>query len=388
MRIKIEMSYKEISVSTDISFTKTRQELINSFLSNFDDHIYFKVDKQKQIKLFVNSLDFRRFEELAIALKLSQKDQKNIELIDEFVNAIGKIGSYSINNGKRVYVGFNGERKVKNRKQKEQRRASTTKKTSAKTITENTLPAKYENKIICGDSLQVLKKMPDNCVDIMLTSPPYNFGLDYQANEDDKKWEVYFQQLFAILAETKRVLKSGGRMIVNVQPLFSDYIPTHHIISKHLMDLGMLWKGEIIWEKNNYNCKYTAWGSWKSPASPYLKYTWEFIEIFSKDDLKHAGDSNNIDISSDEFKKWVIAKWSMAPERNMKEYGHPAMFPEQLVERCLKLFSFKNDVVLDVFNGVGTTTAVAARLERRYIGIDISKDYCKTARTRLLEKLL
>ena len=144
----------------------------------------------------------------------------------------------------------------------------------------------------------------------------------------------------------------------------------------------MIWKGEILWEKNNYNCKYTAWGSWKSPSSPYLKYTWEFLEVFSKGDLKHPGKKENIDITEEEFKKYVIAKWSISPERNMKEYGHPAMFPEKLVEQALKLFSFQNDVILDPFNGVGTTTSVAKKLNRKYLGIDISQEYCNIAQKR------
>ncbi len=189
----------------------------------------------------------------------------------------------------------------------------------------------------------------------------------------------------AIFAETKRVLKHGGRLAVNVQPLFSDYIPTHHLISKALMDMGLLWKGEILREKNNYNCKYTAWGSWKSPSSPYLKYTWEFIELFCKGSYKHAGSSENADISGDEFKEWVYAKWSMAPERKMKKYEHPAMFPESLAERLLKLFSFQGDIVLDMFNGAGTTTAVAQRMKRRYLGIDISPEYCATALKRVTQ---
>lgn len=136
-------------------------------------------------------------------------------------------------------------------------------------------------------------------------------------------------------------------------------------------------------DKHNWNCKYTAWGSWKSPSNPYLKYTWEFLEVFCKGNLKKQGSSKNIDISAEEFKKYVIAKWEIAPERNMKEYGHPAMFPENLVERVLKLFSYKEDVILDPFNGVGTTTAVAKRLSRKYIGIDISKEYCKKAEERI-----
>ena len=147
--------------------------------------------------------------------------------------------------------------------------------------------------------------------------------------------------------------------------------------------MGMLWKGEILWEKNNYNCKYTAWGSWASPSSPYLKYTWEFLEVFCKGSRKHFGKSELADITGDEFKKWVYAKWSIAPERNMKEYDHPAMFPEELAERVIKLFSFRNDLILDPFNGAGTTTYVAKCLDRDYIGIDISAEYCQVARQRI-----
>jgi DNA modification methylase len=145
----------------------------------------------------------------------------------------------------------------------------------------------------------------------------------------------------------------------------------------------MIWRNEILWEKNNYNAKYTAWGSWKSPSNPYLKYTWEFVEIFSKGDLKHPGESEKADITDTEFKEWVNAKWSIAPERNMKEYGHPAMFPEKLAERVVKLFSFQNDIVLDPFNGVGTTTKVAKKFNRHFAGFDISEKYVRVARERL-----
>ena len=145
----------------------------------------------------------------------------------------------------------------------------------------------------------------------------------------------------------------------------------------------MIWKGEILWEKNNYNCKYTAWGSWKSPSNPYLKYTWEFIEIFCKGTLKHEGNINNADISADDFKKWIVSKWSIAPERKMKDFGHPAMFPEELVKRALQMFSFENDIVLDPFNGAGTTSFVAKCINRRYLGIDISEEYTNIAINRL-----
>ncbi|MEF3254544.1 MAG: site-specific DNA-methyltransferase, partial [Deferribacterales bacterium] len=115
----------------------------------------------------------------------------------------------------------------------------------------------------------------------------------------------------------------------------------------------------------------------------YLKYTWEFLEVFSKGTLKHDGKEEDADITADELKHWVYATWDIAPESNMKKYGHPAMFPEELAERVIKLFSFKGDVVLDPFSGVGTTCVVAKKLGRKYIGIDISEEYCKNAEERL-----
>ena len=292
--------------------------------------------------------------------------------------------SFGLRGGKKIYDGYNAERKVKDRKQKEKQRLGYESFAKPFDKAVNELPAAYQNKIICGDSGEVLKKLPDNCIDIVITSPPYNFGLDYDAHSDTDTWCAYFDKLFAIFDECIRVLKYGGRIVVNVSPLFSDYIPTHHLVSQFFMEKGLIWKGEILWEKNNYNCKYTAWGSWKSPSSPYLKYTWEFLEIFCKGDLKKSGDKADIDISDDEFKQWVNAKWSIAPERNMQKYNHPAMFPEKLVLRALKLLSFRGDIVLDPFNGAGTTTLTAHNFGRRYLGIDCSGEYCKTAELRIM----
>jgi len=281
---------------------------------------------------------------------------------------------------------LNKERKVINRKSKELIRGKYFYAKDHKFSKENNqLPRDYLNQIVCADSLETLKKLPNNCIDLVFTSPPYNFGLDYQedADEDSIDWQSYIDNLFAILGECIRVLKHGGRLIINIQPLFSDYIPLHHIISNFITSKKLIWKGEIIWEKNNYNCKYTAWGSWKSPSSPYLKYSWEFIEVFCKGDLKKLNLAENIDISGDDFKNWVYAKWSIAPERKMKEFGHPAMFPEALARRVLQLFSFKNDIVLDPFNGVGTTCLTAKKFNRNYLGIDISQRYCDVAKTRV-----
>ena len=298
-------------------------------------------------------------------------------------NQILSIGSYGIRYGKRIYIGYADERKVLDRKEKVATRGLHyyAMNNSFSTI-RNSFPQDKLNTIVCGDSEEILKSLPDNSVDLIITSPPYNFGIQYDNTDDGVDWNAYLDKLFRVFTEGIRILTYGGRFIVNVQPLFSDYIPLHHLISSFFMEQRMIWKGEILWEKNNYNCKYCSWGSWKSPSSPYLKYTWEFIEVFCKGDLKKTGDRENIDITDEEFKSWVVAKWSIGPERRMKQFEHPAMFPEELVERCLKLFSYKNDIILDPFNGAGTTSAVAARTGRRFFGIDVSEEYCETARKR------
>jgi DNA modification methylase len=246
---------------------------------------------------------------------------------------------------------------------------------------------KFVNRIICGDAQHALSLIPDRSIDIIITSPPYNFGHAYAQDSynDTREWNEYYAKLLAVWRECERVLKPGGRIAVNVQPLFSDYVPTHHIISRQLAALGLLWKAEFLWEKNNYNAKYTAWGSWKSPSMPYIKYTWEFIEVFDKETHKKAGRREDIDITAEEFKEWVLGRWSFPPEIRMKDYDHPAMFPEELPRRLMKLFSYKNDIVLDPFNGAGTTTLVAGKLRRRFIGMDISQQYCDMALRRVAE---
>jgi DNA modification methylase len=284
---------------------------------------------------------------------------------------------------KKIYLTCNDERKVVNRKEKVKKRRGFREFTKEFNKVNNLLPSEYENKIICADSLEELKKLPDNCIDLIFTSPPYNFGLDYEGDyEDTTHWKDYFDKLYKVFDECIRVLKYTGRIVINIQPLFSDYIPSHHLVSKYFIEKGLIWKGEILWEKNNYNCKYTAWGSWMSASNPYLKYTWEFLEVFCKGDLKKESNGKKSDMTDEEFKKWVIGKWSIAPEHKMKEFGHPAMFPESLAERVIKLFSFPDDVVLDPFNGVGTTTAVARKLSRKFVGIDVSLEYCKKAEKR------
>lgn len=370
--------YREKILDVSSFSTEECLVLVNAFNGRFPKRDAYMFLEGSSLHIMLIQLDMLKYRELLDSLAISP------DLADRAYDIVNSIGSYGLNGNKRLFSGYNAERKVSNRKEKEKNRSKYFYAYGHNfSKVNNELPSEYENRIICADSLEFLRKLPDNCIDIIFTSPPYNFGLAYDTHNDTARWNDYFDKLFAIFDECIRVLKYGGRFVVNVQPLYSDYIPIHHIISNFFIEKKLIWKGEIIWEKNNYNCKYSAWGSWKSPASPYLKYTWEFVEVYCKGDLKKEGRKEDIDITDEEFKSWVVAKWSIAPERNMKEFGHPAMFPEELAERVLKLFSYKNDVVLDPFNGAGTTTAVAKKTGRRYLGIDISEEYCRTAQKRI-----
>ncbi len=240
------------------------------------------------------------------------------------------------------------------------------------------------DQIICGESLSTLKTFPDESVDIVFTSPPYNFGMDYDKFDDTDPYVDYLNTMNDIFSECFRVLKSGGRILINVAPSFPQHKPTHHHLTRNLVEnCGMLWMGEIIWMKNNFGGG-TAWGSWKSPSCPTLTRPYEFVCIYGKDSTKHTGKREDIDITGKEFLNYRNAHWTIQAEVQMrKKYDHPAMFPEELVYRALKMFSYQNDVILDPFNGAGTTSYVSKKLNRRFIGIDMDEKYCETARERL-----
>jgi len=374
--------YKKIVLSFPIKEEDIK--ILEEFFSHFSvQDIFLRMFKNGRLIIYLREIDFNFFQKILSQFSKTYP-QERVGILKVIANKIEEIKSYGLRGKKRIYIGYDEERKVKDRKKKEEERSKFYyAKDHQFSSVNNKLPEEYENKIIVGDSEEILKKFPNNCIDLIFTSPPYNFGLEYEKHKDYINWEEYFRKLFSIFKECIRVLKYGGRIVINIQPLFSDYIPIHHIISNFFINNKMIWKGEIIWEKHNYNCKYTAWGSWKSPSNPYLKYTWEFLEIFCKGSLTHRGNKKFADISADEFKKWVYARWDIPPEYNMKKYGHPAMFPEELAMRVIKLFSYKGDIVLDPFNGVGTTTVVAKRFGREYVGIDISEKYCKRAEERI-----
>ena len=184
--------------------------------------------QSQRATLLLRAIDINKLRHTINELSATQTSS----LLAEVLQAVENIKSYGIRTGKRYFVGYADERKVKDRANKELRRGKHYYANDhAYSEVNNLPPQKLIDKIICDDAEKVLRQLPDNCVDLVFTSPPYNFGLDYGNSGDDTKWENYFDKLFAVFEQCIRVVKFGGRIAVNVQPLFSDYIPSHHIIS-------------------------------------------------------------------------------------------------------------------------------------------------------------
>lgn len=246
-------------------------------------------------------------------------------------------------------------------------------------------PRFEKNRIICGDVLEKMKEIPTDSIHLAITSPPYNVGKDYDNHNDKMNYQDYLSWLDKVWLETKRVLVPGGRFALNIAPTgIKDFIPIHHDFANQFRKLGMKFRTEIIWYKQTM-LKRTAWGSFKSPANPHIVPSWEYVMIFSKGQDRLDGDPKNADISKEEFMKFSDGFWQIWPETKRK--GHPSPFPEDLIYRLIKFYSYKGNAVLDMFGGTGTVATVATKTGRQFIHIDISPQYCKIAKDRVDKEL-
>ena len=144
---------------------------------------------------------------------------------------------------------------------------------------------------------------------------------------------------------------------------------------------GLKYKTTIIWNENNIS-RRTAWGSWLSASAPNVISPVETILVMYKDRWKKDIKGTN-DIERDEFIQWTNGLWSFPGQSKKGAGGHPAPFPVELPKRCIKLFSYKENIVLDPFMGSGSTLIAAKQLGRVSVGIDISEDYCDMAKRRI-----
>jgi site-specific DNA-methyltransferase (adenine-specific) len=237
-----------------------------------------------------------------------------------------------------------------------------------------------------GDS-RVMSEVPDSSVALVVTSPPYFAGKAYEEALGEghipATYLDYLAMLRDVFAECGRVLEPGGRIVVNVanlgrrpyRSLSSD------VISILQDDLRLLLRGEVIWLKQRGASGNCAWGSYRSPANPVLRDTSERLVIASKGrfDRARRGEAT---VPGDEFMEATLDVWEI-PAESATRVGHPAPFPVALVERCIQLYTYAGDVVLDPFIGSGTT-AVAARLTgRHFVGYDADPVYVDAARARV-----
>ncbi len=236
------------------------------------------------------------------------------------------------------------------------------------------------NKFFCKSS-EHMDEIPDNSIHLMITSPPYNVGKEY---DNDLTLDEYLSFLSSVFKEVKRKLVTGGRACINVANIGrKPYIPLHAMIIEIMLDLGFLMRGEIIWDKSASGGGSCAWGSWMSASNPVLRDYHEYILVFSKDPYsKNKNQPKNDTIERDDFIEWTRSVWTF-PAVNAKNIGHPAPFPVELPHRLINLYSYEGDVVLDPFAGSGTTAIAAIQNNRKYICYDIKQEYVDLSEKRI-----
>ena len=223
-----------------------------------------------------------------------------------------------------------------------------------------------------------MSELPDNSVALMVTSPPYHVGKDY---DSEASFGEYLGMLEAVFAETYRVLQPGGRAVVNIANLGRrPYVPLTHEVTARMLGLGFLMRAEVIWRKAKGAGGSCAWGSWRSPGNPVIRDVHEYCLCFSKGrfDRVVKGDS---DISAEQFMESTLSIWEIPPE-SASRVNHPAPFPVELPRRFIQLYTYRGEWVLDPFIGSGSTAVAAVQTGRNWIGYEISEEYCALTRAR------
>lgn len=233
----------------------------------------------------------------------------------------------------------------------------------------------YDKPYVIKDSLYLMMQLPENSIDLIVTSPNYNVGIDYGDTVDDNlPYEMYIENMTYLFNQMYRILKPDGRLCVNAYMSCGDakYRMTPLMdFNTILKELGFYHHGMIVWDDRTVH-KSSAFGSFKSASSPYLLSPCEGILVMYKDQWKKLNPGKN-DISGHEFATWSIGRWNLPTTRRTE--GHPATFPVELPLRCIKLFSYVNDVVYDPFLGSGTTILASRMTNRIGIGSEIEDRY-------------
>lgn len=255
------------------------------------------------------------------------------------------------------------------------------------------------NALVAGDATD-LSGIDDNTVALVVTSPPYHCGRDYEIDDAGAPeggdgaagWGQYLEFLAASIAEIHRILEPGGRVVWNVANLGRrPYRPLAADSWTLFENAGFLPSAEIVWRKGAGASGSAAFGSWLSPAAPAVRDVTERILVASKGRFDRTptrkvrardGWPAEPSITRDEFLAATLDVWDMAPERASR-VGHPAPFPLPLPRRAIELFTYVGDLVVDPFVGSGTTAVAAAESGRRFVGVDRDRSYLNLAADRL-----
>jgi site-specific DNA-methyltransferase (adenine-specific) len=238
-------------------------------------------------------------------------------------------------------------------------------------------------KLIHDDVLSTTLVDPAS-VDLVVTSPPYNVDIQYNSHKDDVSYADYLEFSRQWMTQCFNWLKDDGRFCLNI-PLDKNKGGQQSVgadLTTVAKQIGFQYHSTIIWNEGNIS-RRTAWGSWKSASAPYVIAPVELIVVLYKKNWKKTSGSKVSDVSREEFMDWTNGMWVFNGE-SKKRIGHPAPFPLELPRRCVKLFSYVDDVVLDPFCGSGTTILAAVNNQRKGIGIDVDKKYCDLAYGRIL----
>lgn len=246
--------------------------------------------------------------------------------------------------------------------------------------TEAALPEDVTDRVFCKSS-ELMEELPDASVHLMVTSPPYNVGKAY---DEDLSLEEYRAFIMRVMKEVYRVLVPGGRVCFNVANLGrKPYLPLDAYITEDLISLGFLMRGQIIWDKASSSSGSTAWGSWSSPANPTLRDIHEYILVFSKGMFSRPRVSGRAPtITNSDFLELTKSIWRF-PAESAKKIGHPAPFPVELPRRCIELYTYSTEVVLDPFMGAGATAIAAIACNRRFIGYELDPKYALLSERRV-----
>ena len=253
---------------------------------------------------------------------------------------------------------------------------------------------------VLGDSAD-MAMLPDACVALVITSPPYLVGKDYEVEATSGSvvglpgsHSAHLVMLEAVFTECVRVLEPGGRIAINVANLGrKPYRSLANDVTRICEELGLLNRGEVIWRKAAGAGGSCAFGSWRSPRNPTLRDTTERVLLFSKGRFdraltpaqrQDAGLPHRNRITADEFLAATIDVWDIPPA-SAKRVGHPAPFPVDLPARLIDLFTWEEDIVLDPFMGSGSTLVAAKQSGRRFVGFDTDPEYVNLARSRLAD---